>query len=195
MKGRQSLHGKVVIAMGLFTLLSIIAIMPVAVADSINPGVFPISSKPYGLSYGEWTAKWWQWATQIPTSVNPIPDKTGASCAQNQSGPVWFLAGSSGAPIFRNCVIPAGKALLFGPINSECSTAEDSTLKTEAQLKSCAVNDDVGGIAQTTVDGVPMQSLQTIRFSHRYSTSRFRRIIFLEPVLALQSLYLTDGIL
>jgi hypothetical protein len=163
MKGRQSQHGKIVIAMGLFALLSIIAIIPVAVADSINPGVFPINSKPYGLSYAEWTAKWWQWAMQIPTSVNPITDKTGASCAQNQSGPVWFLAGSSGAPIIRNCVVPAGKALLFGPINSECSTAEDSTLKTEAQLKSCAVNDDVGAIAQATVDGVPLQSLNSYK--------------------------------
>lgn len=163
MKGRQSLRGKIVIAMGLLTLLSIIAIIPVAVADSINPGVFPINSKPYGLSYAEWTAKWWQWAMEIPGSVNPIADKTGANCAQHQSGPVWFLAGSSGAAIFRNCVVPAGKALLFGPINSECSTAEDSTLKTEAQLKSCAVNDDVGGIAQTTVDGVPLQSLNSYK--------------------------------
>ncbi len=75
-----------------------------------------------------------------------------------------FLAGSSGAPIFRNCVVPAGKALLFGPINSECSTvAEDSTLKTEAQLKSCAVNDDVEGIAQATVYGVPLQSLNSYK--------------------------------
>jgi hypothetical protein len=160
MKRRESLHGKVVVAMGLVTsLLTIIAIIPVAMADSINPGVFPINSKPYGLSYAEWTAKWWQWVMQIPTSVNPIPDKTGANCAQHQSGPVWFLAGSSGAPILRNCVVPAGKALLFGPINSECSTAEDSTLKTVAQLLSCAVNDDIGGIAQATVDGVPLQSL------------------------------------
>src|SRR5689334_5681631 len=24
-----------------------------------NPGVHPPNSKPYGLSYGEWSARWW----------------------------------------------------------------------------------------------------------------------------------------
>jgi hypothetical protein len=28
--------------------------------------VFSADSKPYGLTYGEWTAKWWQWVYLIP---------------------------------------------------------------------------------------------------------------------------------
>jgi hypothetical protein len=137
--------------------------IPTAIADSINPGVFPVNSRPFGYTYGEWSAKWWQWAAQIPSNINPITDKTGANCAQSQSGPVWFLAGSTGAPVFRNCVIPAGKALLFAPLNSECSSAEDSTLRTEAQLRSCALNQDIGADPHVIVDGVTFQSMQTYK--------------------------------
>lgn len=138
----------------------LLAVMPEAKADSINPGVFPINSKPYGFTYGEWLAKWWQWLAPIPSRVNPINDKTGANCAQGQNGPVWFLAGSTGRPAIRTCTIPIGKAILFPALTVECSYAEDSTLHTDAQLRSCAINADQGGIAQVNVDGVNLQSLQ-----------------------------------
>ena len=51
-------------------------------------GVFSADSKPYGLTYGQWTAKWWQWAYSIPKEINPSYDDTGKNCAQGQSGPV-----------------------------------------------------------------------------------------------------------
>jgi hypothetical protein len=28
-------------------------------ADSINAGVYSVNEKPYGLTYGDWTPKWW----------------------------------------------------------------------------------------------------------------------------------------
>ena len=34
--------------------------------NSSNIAVFPPDSIPYGLTYGEWTAKWWQWAYSMP---------------------------------------------------------------------------------------------------------------------------------
>ena len=35
--------------------------------DNILPiAVFPANSKPYGLTYGDWTAKWWQWGYSVP---------------------------------------------------------------------------------------------------------------------------------
>src|SRR4051812_1041314 len=42
-------------------------------ADQIgsqNPNVHPPCSKPYGLTYGEWSAKWWQWMQAIPLAEN-----------------------------------------------------------------------------------------------------------------------------
>jgi hypothetical protein len=151
----------VIIGIGVFVVLLIFSIMPRVTADSINPGVFSINSKPYGLSYPEWSAKWWQWLAQIPSGVNPVNDKTGANCAEGQSGSVWFLAGSTGNAAVRDCNVPAGRAILFPAFSAECSYAEDSTLKTEAQLRSCATNSDQGGIAQVNVDGVNIKDLQT----------------------------------
>jgi hypothetical protein len=62
--------------------------------DNGNTGVYSARSKPYGLSYGEWSARWWQWILSIPTQMNPNLDSTGAHCAEGQSGHVWFLPGA-----------------------------------------------------------------------------------------------------
>ncbi len=72
----------------------------------------------YGATYGEWSARWWQWALSIPAAINPILDPVGDNCAQGQYDNVWFLAGTFGGLVERNCTIPAGKALFFPVINS-----------------------------------------------------------------------------
>jgi hypothetical protein len=144
-------------------LLVIIATSPHASADRVNPGVSSINSRPYGFSYAEWSMKWWQWLVQIPSKMNPINDKTGANCAQGQSGPVWFTAGSNQGPAVRDCTVPMGKAIAFFPLTFECSYAEDSTLTTEAQLRSCAANGIQGGLPQVSVDGVNFRSVDMYR--------------------------------
>jgi heme/copper-type cytochrome/quinol oxidase subunit 2 len=73
--------------------------------------VFSTNSKPYGLTYGEWTAKWWQWGYSIPKNINPAYDDTGKNCAQKQNGLVWFLGGTFGHAVNRVCDIPTGKAI------------------------------------------------------------------------------------
>jgi hypothetical protein len=120
----------------------------------------------YNLTYGEWTAKWWQWAYSIPEDRNPVADETGENCDEGQSGPVWFLAGTFGGLNVRNCEIPAGKSILFPLMNSACSTLEYPELQTESELRSCAVslNDGVTEL-MVTIDGQPIneQQLRTYR--------------------------------
>jgi len=41
-----------------------------------NQMIFPVDSNPYGTSYADWTAKWWQWAFSIPKENHPLLDKT-----------------------------------------------------------------------------------------------------------------------
>jgi hypothetical protein len=43
----------------------------------------------YGASYGEWSARWWQWILSIPAETNPNFE---GDCAQGQYDRVWFLA-------------------------------------------------------------------------------------------------------
>jgi hypothetical protein len=137
-----------------------------AVANSNNSQipVFSADSKPYGLTYGEWTSKWWQWGYSIPKNINPAYDDTGKNCAQKQNGPVWFLAGTYGHSVTRKCYIPAGKAILFPILNSECSFAEFPKLKTLSELRICAktIQDQVTTL-DGSVDGVPISNLEKYR--------------------------------
>lgn len=82
-----------------------------------QPPVAPPQSRPYGATYGEWGAAWWQWALAQPASVNPVLDPSGAYCGADQSGQVWFLAGTFGFTFDRVCTVPLGKALLFPVLN------------------------------------------------------------------------------
>ena len=51
--------------------------------------VFPPQTSPYGLSYPEWHARWWQWSISIPWDTHPYQSADFAGI--NQSGPGWFL--------------------------------------------------------------------------------------------------------
>jgi len=131
-----------------------------AKADNLNPSVFSRDTKPFGITYPEWTSKWWQWLVSIPTKDNPAADNTGKNCGQKQSGPVWFLAGTTGGSAERSCTVPAGKALLFPIINSECNYAEYPAVKSLPELIKCAKADnDRTTNLKATIDGVRLQQL------------------------------------
>jgi hypothetical protein len=153
--------------------------------------VFPANSKPHGLTYGEWTAKWWQWGYSIPKDINPAYDDTGKNCAQKQNGPVWFLAGTYGHPVNRKCDIPAGKAILFPILNSECSFAEFPKLETLSELRTCAktIQDQVTTL-NATVDGVPISDLQ----KYRIQSPPFNFTLPLNNILGLPSNITTQAI-
>ncbi|MFO0794095.1 MAG: hypothetical protein U0586_08515 [Candidatus Brocadiaceae bacterium] len=38
------------------------------------------SDSVYGMTYGDWSAAWWQYVLSIPTDTNPVLDTTGANC-------------------------------------------------------------------------------------------------------------------
>lgn len=107
-----------------------------------QPDTFAPDTRPYNMTYGEWSAAWWQWLLSIPEEHNLSIDKTGENCHVGQDNPnVWFLSGTSGGFAERKCTIPAGKAILISPIEVECSYAEFPALKTESELRQCAKED------------------------------------------------------
>ena len=67
----------------------------------------------YGASYGEWSARWWQWLLSIPAKTNPNTGVIG-SCDQGQFDNVYFLPGTFGGSVTHTCNnIPEGKAVFF----------------------------------------------------------------------------------
>jgi hypothetical protein len=127
-----------------------------------NPNVYPPDSKPYNLTYGEWSAKWWQWVLLLPQDINPLLDNTGEDCARNQSGAVWFLAGTTGGSVVRTCTIPEGNAILFPVLNF----VNIRTLPTETEQDLRVIPKDQADkatILEASVDGVSLQDLQNYR--------------------------------
>jgi len=138
-----------------------------------NPGVLPINSNPYGMSYGDWGGAWWAWVLSIPKAENPNFDTTGEFCHVGQEGPVWFLAGNFGGENTRTCTVPAGKALFFPIINNVYWSPEDLafvkdviapsqgwdlTGLTDEEILRMGVNwaTDHATALSVTIDGVPV---------------------------------------
>jgi hypothetical protein len=150
---------------------------------TVNPRIFSPDSRPFGKSYGEWSAAWWQWSFSIPAPMNPLLDDTGANCGQGQSGPVWFLAGKlcvtpncTVLSATRRCDVPAGKALFFPIANSEADNLGVDPALDEAQLR-LAAKGSMDGVTTMacTVDGALVRGLRSS------ATTRYRVV---SPVFA-----------
>jgi hypothetical protein len=131
-------------------------------ADDINPGVYSKDSAPYGIPYGEWIAKWWNWTFSIPKGEHPRDDFTPEKCSANQEGPVWFLADQLGGTEERTCTIPAGKAILIPLLTGECGY-DNPEVKNDEELRKCAMAGDEHGVVEATIDGVRLKDLATYR--------------------------------
>jgi hypothetical protein len=124
---------------------------------------FTSDSYPYGLSYGEWTVKWWQWILSTPKSCNPLIDQSGENAAINQpTEHVWFLAGKLGSEDknfpFRNCSIPAGRSILFPVINCEANPIEYPELKTKEAIIDHVVKDENTIVEKTcSLNDMPLE--------------------------------------
>jgi len=97
-------------------------LLTAAIASAQDSRVVSPSSLPGGLTYEEWSAKWWQWAESSPADENPIaltPYPPGYDCGmgQDSNSPVFFLAGTFGKTTTRNCNIPPQKMIFFPIVN------------------------------------------------------------------------------
>lgn len=99
---------------------------------------FPPSSIVHGGTYGEWSARHWQWTVSFPLNANPGHDVTGETCGDGQYGPVFFLPRN-----FAPCTIPAGPAILVPIAGTECSSIETTPFSgtSERELRDCAARE------------------------------------------------------
>ena len=124
------------------------------ITDKINPFTsstfeyFTPTDKPYGLTYGQWTVKWWQWIWSIPDSKSPLRDNTGKNADVNQpEKDVWFLVGTWATETMltiptRKVTIPFDRSILFPIINCEANPIEYPDLKTDEDIVNHVVNDE-----------------------------------------------------
>jgi len=128
----------------LFILMSVAAASSFAQVnanDCARVAVIPAEQNYQGLSYGEWSTRWWQWVFSLPydNGQHPLFDTTGDYAALGQSGNVWFLGGlfwpnggsPPAGPVVRTITIPRGTALFFPIANSENNNVEAPGLTLE----------------------------------------------------------------
>lgn len=153
-----------------FTAFFLIA----GVAFAQQPTVVSPESTYLGMSYGDWSAAWWQFMIETPNANAVFGDDSspgGYDCNMGQTlAPVFFLfgGGSQNSTANRTCKVPAGKAIFFPIINAECSTVEGPPFYggSEYALRTCAAswgNATVLNTLKVTVDGFPLPNLKNMR--------------------------------
>ncbi len=159
-------------------VMALIMSTPAVFADNINPGVLPINGQIGGLTYGQWSEKWWQYAFSVTTF---------AHCPAEPSGQMWFLAGATNRRgiAVRNCIVPSGKNIMFPVFNAEWSVAEAREQQETTPKQSCFIPDLPNGTSaadllacataqanqaldedaslEADVDGVTLQNLPNFR--------------------------------
>ena len=145
-----------------------------APAGDVSNGVFVTTASPYGTSYAQWTAKWWQWALQTkvhdgstPAKVaHPLLDSTGAFAAngQDSTAQVFFLGGwyNGGGTFKRSVTVSASKALFFPLINFNT----DTTGNEPAQIAAAAIDflDSQKFVLSASVDGISIPNPSSYKF-------------------------------
>jgi len=97
--------------------------------------ILPAYRNVEGRTLGQWAQNYWAWLLAKPANRSPVSDTTGERCADNQSGPVWFLAGAdASAHIRRKCSVPRGK-YVFLPALAQLLTGQNEPGKTCADLE------------------------------------------------------------
>jgi hypothetical protein len=125
--------------------------------------VVPAGSTIEGKTIGQWTADWWNWSGSI--NGNVFADATGALAEQNQSGPVFFVAGTQGgAAVTRDFDVPAGKYVLFPLVNWIVANGADpgfASTAEEAEALTTGTIDPAQLFA--TIDGIDVADLASHR--------------------------------
>ncbi len=159
-----------------------------------GPVVLPPNSRPYGASYGDWNARWWQWLYQTDRLSSPVFDETAGTaaspvrvdCLAGQHGPVWYLGGTylptefqdsppvARSEVHRTCRIPAGVALFFPVLNSEidnlaCLGVSFSPLSAHQLKRYNDFNMDsiVSRTMAVVIDGVNIDGLRDSHTAYR----------------------------
>jgi hypothetical protein len=147
----------------------LISILPtilvsVSLAYGANSQLFNKDSNPYGVSYGDWLAKWWQWNFNISPSEHPRDHYSPQRCSINQTGPVWFLPDILKGREERSCNVPEGVAVLVPLLTGFCDDDNtDPLLKTDEGLRKCAMEGNEYGIVTASLDGQSLQNLDQYR--------------------------------
>jgi len=138
----------------------------VTAASSAWGQVLPPSSLPYGLSYQEWSAKWWQF--YYSQSADHLPTLGSPNICEGPASRVVFLGGEPASTTTTNRVtLLKGTPLFFAILgiqtdNTACPTNAFTTNSADV-LTSEAIEgwDGAATVATCTIDGTAIPGLDS----------------------------------
>jgi hypothetical protein len=156
--------------------IALLCTNPLAHAQkTVDSRIYAPNELILGMTYGDWSAAWWQFYLQIPNTNNNhpfVPNANDRAChngnqpdGTQHAGPVYFLAGVFAAqPVIRYCTVPVGTPILFPVSNDEFSNLEIANAG-NADLRYVAFQQLALPIpVSVSLDGVSIGSLAQFRF-------------------------------
>ena len=140
-----------------------VMLLGMALRSSAGETVIPPSDLPYGLSYEEWSAKWWQWYMGLET--NHIENVGSPDICSGPGSQVRFLYGAPATTTATRHIIIGPEISIFFPIlgfiadNTACPVSDFGT-NSGAQLGTEVIG-GWSGVTLTTcaIDGVSVAGL------------------------------------
>jgi hypothetical protein len=145
-------------------------------ADASAVEVLDPKQDHYGKTFSEWGAEWWKWVYENPGPNHPLADTTGQYCDTNQPSNMFFLAGTSGGSVTRNCTLPATKPVFFPLINM---AADNGGVAPDASSTEQELQDFINGaiasvnLLELQIDGTSVGSSVSDFSDYLTATQKF----------------------
>jgi hypothetical protein len=101
----------------------------------------------------------------IPADENPLTDTTGEDCSQGDFGDIFFLVGTLGGKVERECTITEGQDILI-PIDNTICIKTDPADTRESLLAICTDITDQTKNLKLRIDGKYVRNLESYRVTN-----------------------------
>ena len=159
------------IKLNLYILLSLVATyyITLPVLTGYNVEFYSKGELPFGISYGDWIAKYWNWDLSIPLDpkINDFLGLKENGCLVHRENSTVMLADTAAGGIWnQKCTISHNAGILIPIWTGECDQGtkafETYSFK---QLLDCARGFDLGKVrGQVKVDNIPVATLDALDY-------------------------------
>ena len=141
--------------------------------SSSNAKIYHQNSKPLGISYAEWSARWWQWLLTIPKCCSPAIDLSGkyATIGQSNSNVLFLCQTIENAKRMPRRKIRIRKGTcIFLPIINWVSNFYEHGKSDKELIKTANTKMDVIGNLEFFLNGVSVTGLDKYRYLSKFFT-------------------------
>jgi len=159
------------IKLNLYIILSLVATyyITLPVLTGYNVEFYSKGELPFGISYGDWIAKYWNWDLSIPLDpkTNDFLGLKENGCLVHRENSTVMLADTAAGGIWnQKCTISHNAGILIPIWTGECDQGtkafETYSFK---QLLDCARGFDLGKVrGQVKVDNIPVATLDALDY-------------------------------